>query len=159
MLRLSVVLSALVLTPVADTVWWNTTGGNVKQHRDQDGASCTLVVENESGQFTFVWDLNLPAYATVTHEDWAFPPGQITAVAVKIGDVWLERGNGAPNLMAMTGASSLRFVLNQPVDELLRTGREVAIRTTDMGFAVTLPGTTMRALVTALRKCRAAIGR
>lgn len=158
-MRLSVLLSGLLLTPVSDTVWWNTEGGNVTQHRDKDDATCTLALENEQGRFEFVWDRNLPARITVARRGWNNPPDQITAVALRIGDAWLQNGNGKPNITAMTGASAYMFILNQPVDDLLLSADDIAIRTPDASFGISLIRTRMQSLVTALRKCRAVISR
>jgi hypothetical protein len=164
MIRSSLLLPALLLTPVADTVWWNTEGGNVTQHRDQDDVTCTLTLENDQGRFQFVWDRNLPARITVSRQGWRNVPDQITTVAMRIGDGWLEHGNGKPNITAMTGGSAYMFILNQPIDDLLLSADDIAIRTSesrfgDSGFGMSLTRGRMQGLVTALRKCRAVISR
>lgn len=159
MLRFPVLIASLLLTPVADTVWWRTTGGSVIQHRERGQASCTLTLENESGRIEFVWEDSLPVHVTATQPDWMFSSNQLTTVSVRIGDVWLDGGDGSPNIMAMTGQSALMFVLNQPVGDLLRAARGVAVHTVDSRLEVTLDHRRMQDLAKRLGRCREVIGR
>jgi hypothetical protein len=158
MLRLHILLSGLLVTPAADTVWWHTNGGSVIEQRTADSASCTLTVNNSEGRFAFIWDRQMPTRVMVTRQDWALPPDQITSVALRLGDVWLADGDGAPNIAAMTGTSAVMFILNQPIDDLLSSANEIVVRTPNARFGITLIRGKMTALMTALHRCRAAIG-
>jgi hypothetical protein len=159
MLRLPILLSGLLLTPVADTVWWNTNGGNVSERRDSETATCTLRIDNDDGQFRFAWDRELPARITVSNNDWKFQPDEIATVAMRIGNVWLAGGDGTPNIPAITGPSAFMFILNQPVDELLLSADEIAVNTADTRFGIILIRSKINDLIVALRKCRSAISR
>jgi hypothetical protein len=159
MLRLPILLSSLLVTPVADTVWWNTNGGNVSERRDSETATCTLRIDNDDGQFQFTWDRNLPTRITASRNDWKFQPDEIATVAMRVGSVWLGNGNGTPNIPAITGPSALMFILDQPIDDLLLSADEIAISTTDDRFGIILIRSKINDLIVALRKCRAAIGR
>jgi hypothetical protein len=158
-LRLPILISSLLLAPVADTVWWRTPGGNVTQHREQDTSTCTLDINNGQGGFAFVWDHEQPTRVIAAQEGWRLASNQITTISMRIGDVWLEDGNGAPNIMAMTGPSEFKFIVNQPIDDLLVSADEIAIRTPESQFAVYMPVSKMKALVTALHRCRASASR
>ena len=152
------ILWNLMVTPVADTVWWRTSGGEVTQHSEQNIVNCTLTIENDQGKFAFVWNRDLPASIMVTQQVWRFPSEQTTTAAVRIGDVWLEHGNGTPNMTAMTAKAALMVIPNQPFDHLLPSADEVVVRTPDAQFGILLLREKMTPLIAALRKCRAAIG-
>ena len=47
--------TSLLATPVDDTVWWDTQGGKVLEHRDQAGVSCSLTLYNDADSVTFTW--------------------------------------------------------------------------------------------------------
>jgi hypothetical protein len=148
-----------MVTPVADTVWWNTNGGNVSEHRDSETATCSLRIDNDDGQFLFVWDRTLPTRVTVVRNDWKFQPDDIANIAMRVGNVWLSGGNGAPNIPAITGQSALMFIANQPLEDLLSSADEIAVNTPDTRFGILLIKSKMNDLLVALRKCRSAIGR
>jgi hypothetical protein len=159
MLRLPILLSGLLLVSTTDTVWWRTDGGTVTQHREGAAATCMLQIYNQVGQFSFIWDNSLPTRVVVDQTAWKFAPDQLTTVGLRVGSTWLENGNGAPNITAMTGSSAFMFILDQPVDELLLSADDIALKASDTGFGITLSRSRMQALITALRKCRAVIGR
>jgi hypothetical protein len=158
MLRLSIVLSSLLVTPVADTVWWRTNGGTVIQHIDATMQACTLTIENDAGQFAFVWDRGLPPHIMVAQPIWRFPPDQPTTVAMRIGNVWLENGNGRPNMTAVAAGSALMIIPAEPFDNLLSSANEIVVRTPDTQFGILLTREKMTPLLAALRNCRASIG-
>ena len=158
MLRVSLLLSGLLVTPAADTVWWQTNGGNVTHHGGENTQTCTLTIENDTGQFAFVWDSNLPAHIMVAQPVWRFPSDQTTTVAMRIGNVWLENGNGTPNITAVTARSALMIIPDQPFDDLLLSADEIVVRTSDTQFGILLTREKMTALLAALRRCRASIG-
>jgi len=159
MMIMPLLLTNLLLTAANDTVWWNSDSGSVVEHRDRDAASCTLTLDDQHGQIVFVWDRAMPTRVAVTQRAWKNTPGQITNVAVRIGEVWLDHGDGVRNITAMTATSSYMFILNQPVDDLLLAARDIAVRTPDGGFQITLIPRKVQALVTALHKCQAVIAR
>ena len=158
MLRLSIFLSGLLVTPVADTVWWHTDGGSVTRRSDQSAQTCTLTIENNEGRFAFVWDRTLPAHIMAAQPRWRFAADQSTTAAMRIGNVWLDNGNGTPNIAAIAGRSALMIVPDQPFDNLLSSADEIVIRTPDTQFGILLTREKMTPLVAALRKCRASIG-
>jgi hypothetical protein len=158
MLTVPIFLWNLMVTPVADTVWWHTSGGEVTQHSEQNIVNCTLTIENDQGKFAFVWNRDLPASIMVTQQVWQFPSDETMTVAMRIGDVWLEGGNGAPNMTAMTAKSALMVIPNQPFDYLLPSADEVVVRTPDAQFGILLLREKMTPLIAALHRCRAAIG-
>jgi hypothetical protein len=159
MLRLSIFLSGLLVTPVADTVWWHTDGGSVTQRSDQSAQTCTLTIENNEGRFAFVWDRTLPAHIMAAQPLWRFAANQSTTAAMRIGNFWLDNGNGTPNMTAIAGRSAMMFVPDQPFDNLLSSADEIVIRTPDTRqFGILLTREKMTPLVAALRKCRASLG-
>ena len=158
MLRLSIFLSGLLVTPVADTVWWHTDGGSVTRRSDQSAQTCTLTIENNEGRFAFVWDRTLPAHIMAAQPRWRFAADQSTTAAMRIGNVWLDNGNGTPNMTAIAGRSALMIVPDQPFDNLLSSADEIVIRTPDTQFGILLMREKMTPLVAALRKCRASLG-
>jgi hypothetical protein len=158
MLAVSMLMSSLFVTPVADTNWWTTKGGTVTEHKEDSIQNCTLTMSNDEGRFAFVWNRNLPVSIMVMQNAWTFPPEQTMAVAMRIGNVWLENGNGEPNISAMTGNAALMVVPTQPLETLLQGADEIAIKVTDAQFAVRLPHSKMTALLQALSRCRATIG-
>ncbi len=159
MLRLPILLSGLLLASGTDSVWWRTDGGDVSEHHDGSTITCTLQIYNSNGQFSLVWDNTLPTRVVVERHGWKFTPEQITSVALRLGPTWLEGGNGDPNISAMTGSSTFMLVLNQPIDTLLVAANEIVLKTPEAGFGITLIRSKMRALITALNKCRKGIGR
>lgn len=158
MFKTSLLSLTLLATPVADTVWWRTTGGTVIQHANGDRETCTLTLEDNQTQFAFVWHQGLPPSIMVAQTTWNLTPDTTTTVAMRIGDAWLGNGNGAPNLTAMTGRSSLMIIPEQPVDGLLSSADVVEVRTRVSQAGVQLAPTKMTALLAALRQCRASTG-
>jgi hypothetical protein len=158
MWKVPILVSTLLFTPVADTVWWHTDGGSVVQHSTDQTATCTLTISNDQGRFEFVWDRDLPTRLIVSRRDWRFSPDQITSVAMRIGNVWIGGGNGSPNIAAMTGPSALMLVMNQPVEPLLLAANEIVVTSGTTRFGIILLAAKVKALVAALRSCRARIG-
>jgi hypothetical protein len=147
------------MTTATERVWWRTEGGTVIEHRDRDAVSCTLTLNSDEGQIAFTWGDNLPPRAIVERKNWSFPSGYMWNVAMRIGSNWLGNGDGEPNIPAMTGPTSIMFLLDQPIDDLLLSAPDVAVKTPDRTLDINLAPRKIRALVTALRKCSAFIGR
>jgi hypothetical protein len=158
MLTLPVLLSGLLLHTVADTVWWHTPGGNVIENGPPGQATCTLNLQNDNGRFAFIWDRVLPTRIIVQRNDWALPATQ-TAVDLRIGNATFDGSNGGAGIPALTRASAIMFVADQPVADLLTGADRVAIRTPDAAFDMALIPAKMRALMNAVHRCRAAISR
>lgn len=159
MLMLPILLSSLVLTPVKDELWWRTPGGEVTEHRDRTTADCTLRLDSDAGSLAFIWARTLPTRVVVEKPGWTIAPDRITTVAIRIGDVWLDGGDGTPNIPAMTGSSAVMLVLNRSIDTQLQTASDFTINAPDIRFGIRLTRLKMQALLTALDKCRQAIAR
>lgn len=157
MLKLPLLASALLLTAATDTVWWRSDAGTVIGHRTGSGVTCTLTLHNGPTEMRFAWSTGLPTRAIVQRADWQFQPGNMLDIAVQVGAVWLGRGDGAPNIPAMTGPSSLMFVANDDVEDLLRQTPRVQISTQAATAGITVPEGKMQALARALDRCRALI--
>jgi hypothetical protein len=159
MVKLPLLVSSLLVATATDGVWWNTDGGSVTEQRDHDTVTCTMTLKGDDGQFEFAWSNKLPPRAVVEQKNWSFPSGYMWNVALRIGGTWLEHGDGTPNIPAMTGSTSIMFLLNQPIDDMLLAARDVAIKTPDRTFNINLAPKKIQALVAALHKCSALIGR
>jgi hypothetical protein len=156
MLKTAVLLAGLLLTHVDDTVWWETTIGDVVEHRDQNTTTCTLALHDSQGEFAFIWARDVPTRIVIANRNWTLP-SQTTEVAMRIGDVWLGDGDGAPNIPALTQASNVMLIANQPVEELLASAGELSLRTTERRFAIPLLRGKMAKLMSRLEQCRTAI--
>jgi hypothetical protein len=158
MMSVPVLLSGLLLHPVADTVWWRTTIGNVVEHRAQRQATCTLTLDNDKGRFSFIWDRSLPTRVIVQRNDWTFP-STMTTVAMEINSATSASGNDASGIPALTRASAIMFVADQSVTGQLATADRISVRTPDARFDMPLIPAKMSALMAAVHKCRDAISR
>jgi len=154
-----IVLSGLLLANAADTVWWNNFEGRVREHRDQNTVTCTLTLQGQQSQVAFAWSNRLPLRVVVESKALNFRPGQISQIAMRIGDVWLARGDGKPNIPAMTASSAVMFILNEPLEDMLLSARYIEIRATDHPLTIDLVPSRIRDLVEALRGCNAVIAR
>jgi hypothetical protein len=159
MLKVAMLLSSLLVTPVAtDTVWWRTGGGSVVQDSSGPVQKCTLTLEEGTTRFAFVWHRGLPPAIMASQTDWNVAPNTNIPVALRIGEVWLGHGNGAPNITAATGFAAVMIVPDQPLDSLLAAADTVALRAPATQFGVQMAPGKMAALVAAARKCRSYIG-
>jgi hypothetical protein len=147
-----------LLSPVADTVWWHTTIGGVVEHRDQGQATCTLNLHNDTGRFAFIWDRTLPTRIIVQRKGWSFP-AMVTTVAMQIDSTTFGASNGGSGIPALTQASAVMFVADQPVAGPLANAGQISIRTPDAQFGMALIPAKMTALMAAVRRCRDAISR
>ncbi len=101
----------------------------------------------------------MPPRAVVQRPNWNLPPSLMWSVSVRIGTTWLSNRDGTRDFPALTGRHSLMFLVDQPIEGLLDTAGDVAVQTPDRSFEMRIPREKMRALVVALRKCTALIGR
>ncbi len=157
LLKIPLLVSSVLIASAADRVWWRTDGGAVIENRDGNAVTCTLTLNGNEGQFEFAWSNKLPPRAMVEQKSWSLPPGYMWSVAMRIGGTWLGHGDGTPNIPAMTGPASVQFLLNQPIDDMLLSARDIAIKTPDRAFDINLAPKKIRDLVDALHKCSALI--
>src|SRR5690348_13092595 len=155
---LPILISTSMATQGGDRDWWRSDAGKVTEHHDRQGITCTLLMKSDQGEFRFMWSSRLPPRAIVERPNWNLPPGLMWTVSLRIGSVWIGDGNGAANIPALTGQHSLKFLLGQPILDLLNAARSVTLQTPDRSFEMIVPRSKMRALVTALRRCTALIG-
>ena len=133
MLRLSIFLSGLLVTPVADTVWWHTDGGSVTRRSDQSAQTCTLTIENNEGRFAFVWDRTLPAHIMAAQPRWRFAADQSTTAAMRMGmsgSQWQWHAEHDGDRRQIRLDDRTRPAVRQP----LVIGRRNLIRTPDTQF-------------------------
>ncbi len=157
--KLPLLTSSLLVAAASVTNWWSTPGGSVTEHRDGDAVTCVMTLKSDDGQFEFAWSNKLPPRVMVQQKSWSFPSGYMWNVAMRIGSTWLGHGDGTPNIPAMTGSTSLKFLINQPIDDMLLSAQELTIKTPDRMVNIDLAPKKIQALVTALHKCSAFIGR
>jgi hypothetical protein len=158
-IKLPIVLSGLLLVNATDTVWWTSSAGSVAEHRDQNAVTCTLTLKDERNRFIFAWDNNLPLRVVFDSGALRLPPDQIAQIAMRIGDVWLAHGNGEPNIPVMTAASSVMFILDEPVEKALLQARDISLRAADQYITMKLMPRGVKDLIDALAKCNAIIAR
>jgi hypothetical protein len=160
LIRIPLIVSGLLTAAAtaSDIPWWHTDAGDVVEHLDRDGVNCTLTLKSDHGQFEFAWNNKLPPRAIVERKVWQFPASYMWMVSLRIGNTWLGGGDGTPNIPALTGSDRLMFLLDQPIDGLLLSAHDIALRTPDRTFEIDLAADKIHALVAALRKCTAYIG-
>jgi hypothetical protein len=151
--------TSLLATPVKDTVWWDTPGGKVMEHRDQTAADCSLLLYDDNGSVTFEWRDPGKIQVTAINWNWQFPDNARTPVAMAFGEVWLTNHDGTAVLSAVGHGSSVTFTTDRPVDELLRPANRIAVRTTYDEMSIRLRSEKIGVLLSRLRNCRDVIGR
>jgi len=149
--------SSLFVTFVKDTVWWNTPGGNVTEHRDRNVASCSLTLYNDDGSVTFEWDDPGKVLVTAVDKKWAFPDTGRMPVAMQLGDVWLSNHGGSAVIDAVGHGRAIGFVANQAVDDLLRQAGKIVIKTKGVDLTITLTRSKTRVLLSRMNDCRQSI--
>lgn len=152
-------LSGLFLsTPVKDTVWWNTTGGKVVEHKDDRGAACSLLLYDDNGGVSFEWDDANRIVVTATNWNWQLPDNWTVPVAMRFGDVWLSnRGNSAV-IEATSHGNAVVFTTDRPIEDLLRPAEAVFVKTGDGEMAIQVRREKIGALLSRAEQCRHAIG-
>jgi hypothetical protein len=157
--KLPLLVPGLLVAAAGVTDWWNSAGGSVTEHHDGDTVTCVMTLKSDDGQFEFAWSNKLPPRVMVEQKSWSFPSGYMWNVAMRIGDTWLGHGDGTPNIPAMTGSTSLKFLIDQPIDDMLLSAQDLTIKTPDRMYNINLAPRKIQALVTALHKCSAFISR
>jgi hypothetical protein len=157
--RLPLVLASVLLVNTVDTIWWAGRGGMVTEHRDRDTVTCMLTLKDGQNQANIAWSNRTPVRAVFESQRLRLPPDQIGEVGVRIGNTWLQGGDGKPNIPALTAPSSIMFVVSEPITDILASAHTVDIRGFGHSFSIRLAPNPMKALVNALARCTAVISR
>jgi hypothetical protein len=144
-----------LVVPVKDTVWWNTTGGMVIEYRDGATKDCTLLLTNDSHTIRFAWQAD-GVSLTANDPAWQVPEGKQPA-AVQIGDVWLSKADSVA-LQVDGHNSTISYTIEQPIDELLRNADQITVKVAVGDLVLPLNHSKMAALLSAVQRCRKAIG-
>jgi hypothetical protein len=151
--------SLLAAVPVKDTVWWDTPGGKVTEHRDQTDARCSLMLYDGNGSVTFAWDDSPLVAVTAINWDWQFPTDWKVPVAMQVGDVWLADHADSVVIDAVGHGSAVAFTTGQAVNDLLRPADHIAVRTNSGEMSIRLKPDKVSTLLSRARKCRDTIER
>jgi hypothetical protein len=146
--------SSLLVTPVKDTVWWETPGGQVTEHEDDSDRSCSLMLYDHAGAVTFEWSDPGTVLVTAIDWDWQFPDNWKMPVAMQVGDVWLSSPNDSAVIEAVGHGNSIAFSTHRAADELLRPADHIAVRTTNGEMSIKLNHAKVDTLLSRARKCR-----
>lgn len=153
------IASSLLVTPVKDTVWWDTPGGKVTEHRDQIMANCSLMFYDENGAVSFEWRDPGRTLVTAINWNWQFPDNAKTPVAIEFGEAWLTDHDGSAVITAVGHGNSVTFATSQPVEDLVRLASRIVVRTKVEEMSIRLRPDKVEVLLAKLRNCRDAIGR
>jgi len=151
--------STLFVTAVKDTVWWNTPGGEVTEHRGQTAASCSLMLYDDSGSVIFEWDAPGRTFVTASDRDWQFPDEGKMPAAIQVGDVWLSNGGGSVVIEAVGHGTNVSFTVTQPIDDLLRSADHIGVKTIPADLSIKLNHAKIAVLLSRARDCRDLIKR
>lgn len=150
---------ALLATPVKDTVWWNTPGGTVTEHRDAHNATCSLMLYDDAGSVTFEWDDPGRTLVTAINGNWQFPDQWKVPLAMEFGDAWLSNGSNSAVIDGVGHGNAVAFTTDQAVDDLLRPADHIAVRTGDGEMSIRLRRDKMGKLLERTQLCLQAIRR
>ena len=150
---------SLFVTPAKDTVWWNTTGGEVTEHRDQTGATCSLMFYDNSGSVVFEWSDPGRTLVTAVDWNWQFPEDWKLPVAMQVGDVWLSNNGDSAIIPAVGHGNTVSFSVNQPVENLLASASHIETKTTGGQLSINLRQTKVGVLLAHAQQCRDVIRR
>jgi hypothetical protein len=112
--------SALFVTPVKDTVWWNTPGGKVTGHSDPTANRCSLMLYDNDGSVLFEWDDQGRILVIAIDRNWRFPDNSKVPVTMQLGDASLTNRDGSAVIEGVGHGSAVGFATDQAVDDLLR---------------------------------------
>jgi hypothetical protein len=149
----------LLATPVKDTVWWNTTGGTVMEHRDENGANCALTLQSDAGNVVFEWRDAGRVSVTAINWSWELPADWHLPVAIQIGDVWLSNGGNSAIIQGVSHGNSVTFPISQPVDALLRPAGQIQVQIKGSTLSIPLNRTRVSTLLDHAQQCRDVIKR
>jgi hypothetical protein len=149
--------AALAALPVKDTVWWETAGGKVLEHRDQDDVSCSLMLYDGARSVTFEWDNPGRTTVTAIDPDWQFPDDWQLPIAVQVGDVWLTNHEGSVVTQAVGHGSAVAFTTDQAIDDLLRPADRIKVKTKNADMSIAVRHDKVATLLARAHKCREVI--
>jgi hypothetical protein len=150
---------SFLVVPVKDTVWWNTVGGRVTEHRDATGATCSLMLYDDRGSVVFEWTGGERISVTAIDWNWQFPDDWKMPVALQVGEDWISTGGGSPILQGVGHGNAVTFTLNQPVEDMLRPADHIAVRTQTSVLSIKVDNYRIGTLIARARKCRDVIGK
>jgi hypothetical protein len=150
---------SLLVTPVKDTVWWDTPGGRVTEHRDPAGTSCSLMLYDAANSVVFEWDKPDRTFVTVTNQQWQIPDESAFPVLMRLGDVWIGNGEPGPILPAVRHGNAFSTVITQSVDELLPPADRIEVVTSNEQWSMRLNQAKIGTLLPQARRCRDVIRR
>jgi hypothetical protein len=146
---------SLLSMPVKDTVWWDTPGGKVTEHHDEDGKKCSLMLYDNDGSVTFEWGQKNKTLVTAVDSNWALPNNWKGPVALQVGNVWLSNGAGSAIIDAVGQGTAVAFTTDLPVDDLLRSSGQIVVKNNSADLSIKLEPAKMRKLSSRTRKCLA----
>ena len=153
------VSSFLSVTPAKDTVWWNTPGGTVTEHGDQNAATCSLMLYQSGGSVTFEWSDPTRTLVAASDQNWQFRDDQEMPIAMELGDVWLSDHAGSAIIAALGHGNSVAFATDQSVDDLLRSAEQIVVKTKSGDLIIAPPRGKMGVLLARAHDCQVAIRR
>lgn len=151
--------STLLVMPVKDTVWWETPGAKVTEHRDAVDSGCSLMLYDDSGSVTFEWDDPGRTVVTAIDWNWQLPDNWNVPVAMRFGDAWLSNGSDSAVIEAVGHGNSVAFTTDQAVDDLLRPADHIVVKTRDGEMSIPLRRDKVGVLLARTQACREAIRR
>jgi hypothetical protein len=144
----------LHVVPVKDTVWWNTAGGTVTEHRDENGANCALTFQSDAGSVVFEWQNAGGTSVTAIDWTWELPAGWRMPVAMQIGDIWLSNGGNSAIIEGVAHGNTVQFPISQPVDELLRPAEQIQVQIKGSTLSVPINRSKLATLLDRAKQCR-----
>src|SRR3954453_15040734 len=104
---------SLTVSAAKYTVWWDTPGGKVTEHRNGGDAGCSLMLYDASGSVTLEWDDPGKTSVTAINWDWQFPDNWNVAIAMQFGDVWLTNRGDSAVINAVGHGNAVAFTTDQ----------------------------------------------
>jgi hypothetical protein len=149
----------MLVTPVKDTVWWNTPGGTVTEHRDASTANCSLILYDDEGIVTFEW--NSPANTVVTAVDrsWQFPRYAKVPVAMQVGDQWVSNRASSVIIEAVADGNSISFATDTALTDMLQPAGQIVVKTKTGDLSLRLTHAKISTLLDRASQCRESIRR
>jgi hypothetical protein len=150
---------ALLVMPVKDTVWWDTPGGKVTEHRNASNTDCSLMLYDDAGSVTFEWNDPNRTLVTAINWNWQLPDNWTVPVAMQLGDAWLSNGGDSAVIEAVGHGNAVAFETHQAVDDLLRPADHIEVRTKFGEMSIKLKRDKVGVLLARAQECRRLIGR
>ncbi len=158
-LSIPLLMGPLLASQVKDTVWWETPGGKVTEHRDSSGASCSLMLYNDAGSVFFQWTDGGTILATAIDWNWQFPEDSPMPVAMQLGNEWWSNGGDSAIIQGEGHGNAITFVLNKPIEDHLITADHITIKTKAAELSISLTLSKLNKLLSRARQCRDVTGR